>query len=81
LPEERKSCTPALDPEQQLLSGRMIVYWASFAANGDPNTVGLPHWPAYQGDGRVLSLAAGPAAVAVADFGRAHQCAFWRSIH
>jgi para-nitrobenzyl esterase len=29
------------------LSEAMMAYWTRFAANGDPNTEGLPNWPKY----------------------------------
>ncbi len=31
----------------QTLAGAMAPAWLAFARNGDPNTSGLPHWPAY----------------------------------
>lgn len=31
------------------LSQIMSSYWVNFAANGDPNGAGLPHWPAFEG--------------------------------
>lgn len=38
-------------PEDKTLSERMMSYWVNFARAGDPNGVGLPHWPAYDGPG------------------------------
>ena len=26
----------------------MMTYWSQFAATGNPNGNGLPHWPAYR---------------------------------
>ncbi len=31
------------------LSEKMMGYWTQFAATGDPNADGLPHWPEYLG--------------------------------
>jgi para-nitrobenzyl esterase len=73
--------TPTLNPQQQQLSRQMITYWTNFAATGDPNGVGLPTWHAYRGDGRLLSLAAGPEGIMPTDFSRAHQCGFWNASH
>ncbi len=33
--------------EDHAVSKLMGDYWVSFACNGNPNTAGLPHWPAY----------------------------------
>ncbi|MBN2320732.1 MAG: carboxylesterase family protein, partial [Acidobacteria bacterium] len=30
------------------LSDKMMSYWTSFARTGNPDTDGLPHWPAYK---------------------------------
>jgi para-nitrobenzyl esterase len=72
--------TPARSPQQQQLSRQMIAYWSSFAATGNPNAAGLPRWPVYRGDGRVLSLAAGPTGITPTDFSRAHRCEFWSTL-
>ncbi len=34
-------------PVDTRLSETMIAYWVHFAAKGNPNGEGLPHWPAY----------------------------------
>jgi para-nitrobenzyl esterase len=40
------------------LADAMTAYWVNFAAHGDPNGIGLPHWPAYGSDGLVLNFGA-----------------------
>jgi para-nitrobenzyl esterase len=56
----------------------MIGYWTRFAATGNPNSPGAPHWPRFTGNNQIQELAPGatapePAAV----FAASHQCAFW----
>ena len=38
------------------ISALMGAYWVQFAKYGDPNREGLPHWPAYTGDGPILEI-------------------------
>jgi para-nitrobenzyl esterase len=70
----------ALDSAEELaLSQNVITYWTRFARTGDPNTEGVPHWPAYRPGRQVLSLASGPAGIVPVDFARNHQCSSWPS--
>jgi carboxylesterase type B len=39
-----KSDRPFTDADRRI-AGMMSSYWANFAATGDPNGKGLPHWP------------------------------------
>jgi len=34
------------------LARRVSAAWAAFAATGDPNSNGFPHWPPYSGPDR-----------------------------
>ncbi len=57
---------------QQRLAERMVQHWTSFAHNGKPG------WPRFAGGEYVRSLA--PDADRRVDFGRQHNCEFWKSI-
>ncbi len=35
------------EAEDKALSETMMDYWTAFAATGDPNGPGRPHWPVY----------------------------------
>ncbi|HKP57945.1 MAG TPA: carboxylesterase family protein [Polyangiales bacterium] len=65
-----------LGADQKALSDSMIKYWTSFAKTGDPNTQGLPMWPAFAAAGTgILTLAPGPTGIApAANFSTDHKC-------
>ncbi|XP_072492072.1 cocaine esterase-like [Notamacropus eugenii] len=42
--------------EEQLLSHRIMSYWANFARHGDPNGADLIHWPVYDQKEEYLQL-------------------------
>ncbi|GAA1673144.1 hypothetical protein GCM10009765_23080 [Fodinicola feengrottensis] len=64
-------------PDQRLLSDQLISYWATFAANGDPNRAGQPHWAPFNGR-NAQSLA--PGAVRGVDLEATHHCQFWSTV-
>ncbi|XP_069312766.1 cocaine esterase-like isoform X2 [Eulemur rufifrons] len=60
--------------EEELLSRKMMKYWANFARNGDPNGEGLPHWPVFDQEEQYLQLDIQPA---VGRALKAHRLQFW----
>lgn len=65
-----------LAPDQKVLSDSMVKYWTSFAKTGDPNSQGLPTWPAATTSATgVLSLGPGATGVALTStFSADHKC-------
>uniref|UniRef100_A0A8C0ZRZ8 Carboxylic ester hydrolase n=1 Tax=Castor canadensis TaxID=51338 RepID=A0A8C0ZRZ8_CASCN len=49
-------CGIDLTEEEELLSRRMMKYWANFARNGNPNSKDLPHWPMFNQEEQYLQL-------------------------
>ncbi len=44
------------DPATYALAKRVSGAWLAFADKGDPNSAGLPRWPAYSASGRDTML-------------------------
>ncbi|XP_021511025.1 acylcarnitine hydrolase-like isoform X2 [Meriones unguiculatus] len=60
--------------EEELLSRRIMKYWANFARHGNPNSVDLPHWPVFNQDEQYLQLDIQPA---VGNALKANRMQFW----
>ncbi|XP_040838508.1 cocaine esterase-like [Ochotona curzoniae] len=60
--------------EEELLSRRMMKYWANFARTRNPNGEGLPHWPILDQEEKYLQLNAQPV---VGRALKAHRHRFW----
>ncbi|XP_013010430.1 cocaine esterase isoform X2 [Cavia porcellus] len=66
-----------LTEEEELLSSRMMKYWANFARNGNPNGKDLPQWPVFDHEELYLQLDIQPA---VGRALKASRMKFWREI-
>jgi para-nitrobenzyl esterase len=73
---------PTFKPDQAALSAQMMGYWTRFAATGNPNGAGAPHWPAFGGTSpqlqELIPKATAPESEDV--FAAFHQCAFWATV-
>ena len=62
-------------PVDRRVAREVSAYWTDFAKTGDPNTKGLPEWPAFKtGDKTIMQLAARMAPIPLASPAREH---FW----
>ena len=71
-------------PEQQALAVAMGRYFGQFAATGDPNTDGLPHWSPTS-DGQTIQYletksTGGVRSVPISKYHDEHKVAFWKSL-
>ncbi|XP_040853250.1 cocaine esterase-like [Ochotona curzoniae] len=73
-PPHVKADHVTLTEEEELLSRRMMKYWANFARTGNPNGEGLPHWPVLDQEEQYLQLSTQPA---VGRALKAHRRQFW----
>jgi para-nitrobenzyl esterase len=69
-----------LTPSQQQLSDRMVGYWTTFAADGDPNFIGQPLWPHFTRANQTMQSFVPPSASPETNFATVHQCAFWDAL-
>nr|XP_042133150.1 pyrethroid hydrolase Ces2e-like isoform X2 [Peromyscus maniculatus bairdii] len=63
--------------EEELLSRKIMKYWANFARHGNPNSMDLPHWPVFTQDEQYLQLDIQPT---VSYALKANRMQFWTKI-
>ncbi|XP_052584891.1 acylcarnitine hydrolase-like isoform X5 [Peromyscus californicus insignis] len=63
-----------LTEKEELLSRRMMKYWANFARHGNPNSKDLPYWPVFDHDEQYLQLDIQPT---VGQALKARRLQFW----
>jgi para-nitrobenzyl esterase len=71
---------PQLTPAQQELAAELVDRWARFVTTGNPNGAAPTAWPAWTGDGQVLTItgAGRDTTVRPAEaFTTDHHCALW----
>ncbi|XP_012868196.1 PREDICTED: pyrethroid hydrolase Ces2e-like isoform X1 [Dipodomys ordii] len=66
--------SPNFSEKEELLSRRMMKYWANFARNGNPNSEDLFHWPIFDKNELYLQLDIHPA---VGQSLKASRLKFW----
>ncbi|XP_069860950.1 acylcarnitine hydrolase-like [Dipodomys merriami] len=66
--------SPDFSEEEELLSRKMMKYWANFARNGNPNSEDLLHWPMFDENEHYLQLDIHPA---VGQALKASRLKFW----
>ncbi|XP_069848590.1 acylcarnitine hydrolase-like [Dipodomys merriami] len=66
--------SPDFSEEEELLSRKMMKYWANFARNGNPNSEDLLHWPMFDENEQYLQLDIHPA---VGQALKASRLKFW----
>ncbi|XP_012868195.1 PREDICTED: acylcarnitine hydrolase-like [Dipodomys ordii] len=66
--------SPDFSEEEELLSRKMMKYWANFARNGNPNSKDLLHWPMFDQKEQYLQLDIHPA---VGQALKASRLKFW----
>ena len=69
--------THRLNAEQLRLSSVWIRYWTTFAAKGDPNSLGAPVWPLFDPATEEMQSMKPPAPAAESGFATDHKCSFW----
>ncbi|XP_055477343.1 pyrethroid hydrolase Ces2e-like [Psammomys obesus] len=60
--------------QEELLSRKIMKYWANFARHGNPNSEGLPYWPVFDHEEQYLQLNIQPA---VGQALKARRLKFW----
>ena len=72
-----------LSSDQLKLSDSMVRYWTSFAAFGDPNSLGLPSWPSFAASDATEILRLDSTQIEVdptPHVGDGHNCDLWDKI-